>query len=166
MKKMLLGSTEALEELMNEDIHDNEPDTVQMGIPLFIRLLEYARESVKDDAELHSITERLTEICMNGNVATMDDYDKIIDKSEDESLDPSTEGLRNDTPSAVIINMKNIDQANALTKALNAFKKKSNVGGDVEMFITVSDDKPESCGGIGHDVTIGDIVHSIHKSDK
>jgi hypothetical protein len=51
-------------------------DNVKIDIPLMIRLLELAREDVKDDAELHKITERMIEIREKG-VLTMEDYDYI-----------------------------------------------------------------------------------------
>lgn len=164
-----MGSLESINDDQNVSI-----DTIIVNVPLFIRLLEYAKESVKDDVELHVMTERITAICADGKTATMDDYDSIIGKVDEpsddvppeninENLDNSNENLRNDTASTITIDMKDIDQANALTKALNEFKNKAGVGGDVEMFISLSDDKHESCGTIGHDVTIGDIAHNIHK---
>lgn len=51
-------------------------DTITVDIPLMIRLLELAREDVKDDMELHKITERLIEIRGKG-MLTMEDYDFI-----------------------------------------------------------------------------------------
>jgi len=50
-------------------------DSLTMGIPLFIRMLEYAREEAKTDADLHHVTKKM--IDMGGNV-TMDDYDEIM----------------------------------------------------------------------------------------
>lgn len=80
----------------------------------------------------------------------------------------STEGIKNKTHSTIVINMDNIDQANALTTALNNFSNKAGVGGDVEMFISTSDGEPKSCGTIGHDVKIGKIYHNVpdEKGDK
>jgi hypothetical protein len=51
-------------------------DTITVDIPLMIRLLELAREDVKDDMELHKITERLIEIRSKGTLS-MEDYDFI-----------------------------------------------------------------------------------------
>jgi len=58
----------------NEDV-DAGVDTLTMGIPLFIRMLEYAREEAQTDADLHHVTKKM--IDMGGNV-TMDDYDEIM----------------------------------------------------------------------------------------
>jgi hypothetical protein len=54
----------------------DKEDVLSFDIPLFIRILELAREDVKEDMELHRITERLLSIRKQG-VLTMDDYDFI-----------------------------------------------------------------------------------------
>jgi len=35
----------------------NPKDTIKLDVPLFIRLLEYAREDAKDDMDLHRVAE-------------------------------------------------------------------------------------------------------------
>jgi hypothetical protein len=55
----------------------NEEDVIQLNSALFLRLLELSREDVKDDADLHFITEKVTAISQE-RVATMDDYEEII----------------------------------------------------------------------------------------
>ncbi len=52
-------------------------DIVQLDVPLFIRLLELAREDVKQDADLHDVAEAVIKMSQQG-VATMADYDKIV----------------------------------------------------------------------------------------
>lgn len=59
----------------------DKEDTITVDIPLFIRLLELAREDVKDDMELHRITERTISIRGRG-VLTMADYDFISGMSK------------------------------------------------------------------------------------
>lgn len=59
--------------------HDNTPktmDKITMDVPLFIRLLEFAREDAKDDMELHTMTENA--VSMGDKMLTMEDYDKIV----------------------------------------------------------------------------------------
>ena len=63
-----------------KEANDKE-DTIQVDIPLFIRLLELAREDVKDDMELHHITKRIIGI-RNKGVLTLEDYDFIAGKSK------------------------------------------------------------------------------------
>ena len=58
--------------------HDNTPtmDKITMDVPLFIRLLEFAREDAKTDMELHTLTENA--IKLGDKTLTMQDYDKIV----------------------------------------------------------------------------------------
>ena len=52
-------------------------DIIKVDVPLFLRLLELAREDVKDDADLHDIAEAVTKLSMDGP-ATMEDYPEIL----------------------------------------------------------------------------------------
>lgn len=52
-------------------------DIVKLDVPLFIRLLELAREDVKQDADLHDIAEIVTQLSQDGPV-TMEKYNEII----------------------------------------------------------------------------------------
>jgi hypothetical protein len=52
-------------------------DVVKLDVPLFIRLLELAREDVKEDADLHDLAEAVIKLSQEG-VATMADYDGIV----------------------------------------------------------------------------------------
>lgn len=54
-----------------------EDDVIKVNVALFMRLLELAREDVKDDMSLHFVTEIVTRISQD-RVATMDDYENII----------------------------------------------------------------------------------------
>jgi len=58
--------------------HDNTPtmDKITMDVPLFIRLLEFAREDAKDDMELHTITENA--LNLGNKILTMEDYREIV----------------------------------------------------------------------------------------
>lgn len=52
-------------------------DVVSMDIPLLIRVLEFIREDVKTDMDLHRVVENLIELRTQG-VLTMDDYEKAV----------------------------------------------------------------------------------------
>ena len=52
-------------------------DIVQLDVPLFIRLLELAREDVKQDADLHDVAEAVIRLSQQGPV-TMANYDTIV----------------------------------------------------------------------------------------
>ena len=64
-------------------------DVVSMDIPLLIRVLEFIREDVKTDMDLHRVVENLIDLRTEG-VLTMDHYDKAVKinmKEEVESID-------------------------------------------------------------------------------
>jgi hypothetical protein len=71
-----------------EDIHlqklseksNNPEDKISMDVPLFIRMLEYAREDAKTDMDLHDVTEKATALSATGRTLTMSDYNKITSK--------------------------------------------------------------------------------------
>lgn len=58
----------------------NPEDLITMDVPLFIRILEYVREDIQDDATLHEMVSRIIEIMSNSETKklTMDDYESII----------------------------------------------------------------------------------------
>jgi hypothetical protein len=53
------------------------PDIVKLDVPLFIRLLELAREEIKDDADIHDLAEIVIKRSQQGAV-TMSDYNDIV----------------------------------------------------------------------------------------
>ena len=55
-------------------------DTVTFDVPLFIRMLEYAKEDAKTDMDLHNVAEKTIALSKEGEVLTMDNYDEIIGK--------------------------------------------------------------------------------------
>lgn len=58
-------------------------DTIRLDVPTFLRLLELAREDVKQDADLHDIAEIVTKLSKDGTV-TMAHYDKIVQFMKDQ----------------------------------------------------------------------------------
>jgi hypothetical protein len=62
----------------------NSRDTITVDVPLFIRLLEYAREDAADDMDLHDVTENIISLSISGNTLTMDDYNNIIGNTQEE----------------------------------------------------------------------------------
>jgi len=50
-------------------------DVIKVTVPLFIRILEWAREEAKSDVEVHELTEKIVK--MNGVLST-EDYDKLF----------------------------------------------------------------------------------------
>ena len=52
-------------------------DTIKINVPAFIRLIELAREEVKNDADIHDLAEIVTKISQQ-EVVTMDHYQTIV----------------------------------------------------------------------------------------
>jgi hypothetical protein len=63
---------------MEDQNQQNPEDVVAFDVPTFIRLLEFAREDATDDQALHHATEKIIELCQDGQVLTMDNYDEIV----------------------------------------------------------------------------------------
>jgi hypothetical protein len=62
----------------------NPKDTITVDVPLFIRLLEYAREDAKTDMDLHNVAENIIDLSEEGQVLSMDDYNAIVGTTEEE----------------------------------------------------------------------------------
>jgi hypothetical protein len=60
----------------------NPTDKITLDVPLFIRLLEYAKEDAKTDVDLHTATENALALSETGKTLTMDDYDDIVKQDE------------------------------------------------------------------------------------
>lgn len=66
----------------------NPEDKICVDVPLFIRLMEYAREDAKSDMDLHRVTERLTAMSADGKILSMSDYDAVTGTVENRSVKP------------------------------------------------------------------------------
>ena len=67
---------------MEEKEQENQIDVITVDVPLFIRLLEFAREDSTDDAQLHEVATKLVELCQDGDIMTMEQYDEIVDSKD------------------------------------------------------------------------------------
>jgi hypothetical protein len=66
----------------------NPSDKLTVDIPLFIRLLEYAREDAKTDMDLHNVAEKAIAASETGKTLTMAEYDGLVaGNSEDQQMD-------------------------------------------------------------------------------
>lgn len=64
-------------------------DVIKIDVPTFLRLLELAREDVKEDPDLHDITQKVVAISQE-RVVTMKDYNEIVEfmkRQGDEEID-------------------------------------------------------------------------------
>ena len=70
---------EAVEQVFLEK-QSNPIDKIILDVPLFIRMLEYAREDAKTDMDLHDVTEKAIALSASGKTLSMSDYNKIVSK--------------------------------------------------------------------------------------
>ena len=65
----------------------NPSDKVTLDVPLFIRLLEYAREDAKTDMDLHNVAEKAIAASETGKTLTMSEYDSLVaNNSQDQEM--------------------------------------------------------------------------------
>jgi hypothetical protein len=65
----------------------SKTDTLTIDIPMFIRLMEYAREDAKTDMDLHNVTTNLLKI--KDKIISMADYDQVVVSSDVDAADES-----------------------------------------------------------------------------
>jgi ribosomal protein L29 len=68
-----------LKNQINEEQED-PTDIIAMDVPLFLRMLEYAREDAEQDIDLHKVTERAIEAVKLRGLLSMEDYNDLIGK--------------------------------------------------------------------------------------
>lgn len=69
-------------------------DTIKINVPAFIRLIELAREEVKNDADLHDMAEIVTKISAKEGLVTMDHYKTIVKYMKTRGTDDELEQIR------------------------------------------------------------------------
>jgi hypothetical protein len=74
---------------IKEEEQQDVIDTVTLDVPLFIRMLEYAKEDAADDMDLHDLAEKTIALNKQKGILSMEDYDTLIPAMEqvDENLD-------------------------------------------------------------------------------
>ena len=75
-------------ELNEAEEETDAVDTITMDVPLFIRMLEYAREDASVDVDLHDVAENAVSLNKQQDILSMDDYDALL-PSDAEPMDES-----------------------------------------------------------------------------
>jgi hypothetical protein len=63
---------------MGEAAKEDPTDIIAMDVPLFLRMLEWAKEEAAEDVDLHKVTERAIEAVKLRGLLSMDDYNDLI----------------------------------------------------------------------------------------
>jgi len=68
-------------------------DVITMDVPLFIRMLEYAKEDAKTDMDLHTATEKALKLSKKSGKLTMSNYNTIVTvQKETNEMDAGSSG--------------------------------------------------------------------------
>jgi hypothetical protein len=82
--KKIADSGDEDKKVKNELKEETNPtDIISVDVPLFIRLLEYAREDAKTDMDLHDVAENIIKLSAEGEPLTMANYDAIVGTQEE-----------------------------------------------------------------------------------
>jgi hypothetical protein len=66
------------------EAQEDPTDIIAMDVPLFLRMLEWAKEEAAEDVDLHEVTERAIEAVKLRGLLSMEDYQDIIGKPIEE----------------------------------------------------------------------------------
>ena len=126
------------EEIVSEET--DEKDMVCFDIPLLIRVLEYTREDMKTDIELHNMVERL--INMRNNVPLdMTHYDDITSKLVKENHIAIAMGkMLDDEGSMVLSQLEQIERAIRMVRSYIGKDYEKQLPAWVQAKITISSD--------------------------
>ena len=75
--------------MVKEEEQPDVIDIVTLDVPLFIRMLEYAKEDAADDMDLHELATKTIALSKQKGILSMEDYDALIPTEVpiDENLD-------------------------------------------------------------------------------
>ena len=80
--KQLVDKVKGVAQNIREEEED-PTDIIAMDVPLFIRMLEWAREDAETDMDLHNATERAIEAVKLRGLLSMEDYQDIVGAPKD-----------------------------------------------------------------------------------
>jgi hypothetical protein len=119
---------------------ENPEDKITMDVPLFIRMLEYAREDASTDVDLHDVAEKAIGLSGEDKVLTMTDYKFIV--GEKESLNEDDWKQSDDESDMANSQLKSI-QSNA-SKLMNMIDNNEQLDAWVQSKLTKAQDYLQS----------------------
>ena len=125
--KQLVDKVKGVAQNIREEQED-PTDIIAMDVPLFLRMLEYAREDAEQDIDLHKVTERAIEAVKLRGLLSMEDYQDIVGEPIEEETGYSkylatpenpkgkTPGLTPDIMSKILMKIANVDDIDETTR--------------------------------------------------
>ena len=104
--------TAAIDSMMNEE---DVVDTVTLDIPLFIRMLEYAKEDAQTDMDLHDVAEKAIALNKSKEMLSMEDYNSLINTD--------TEVVNEMEDDTVLLPQSTLTKANSITTDVKSLSK-------------------------------------------
>lgn len=74
-----------------EEYVGDDTDALKITIPLFIRLLEYAKEDAKSDVDLHKLTEKIAIHAQLGKVLGIESYPLLVPEESNGNMTNGSE---------------------------------------------------------------------------
>ncbi len=124
LKKYIKELYLSKKETVNEEF--NPADKIVMDVPLFIRLLEYAREDAKTDMDLHNVAEKAISLSTEDKVLTMSDYNSIVGGSINEAGSPDLNNIAGEI-FAKLPKEGSYSASNEFKKHIGQYIKKYNI---------------------------------------
>jgi len=119
---------------------ENPEDKITMDVPLFIRMLEYAREDASTDVDLHDVAEKAIGLSSEDKILTMADYEAIVGEMESLNEDDWKQG--DDESDMAGSQLKSI-QSNA-SKLMNMIDNNEQLDAWVQAKLTKAQDYLQS----------------------
>jgi len=122
----------AIEKAMVKEVEQDAIDIVTLDVPLFIRMLEYAKEEASDDMVLHDIATKTIALSKQRGILSMEDYEALIPESQpkDQLAEDLDVGHQDDEP-----NMLKSDLYRIAKYAMGLYKmvdKYDDIPGEVD----------------------------------
>jgi len=120
------------ENMVKEEEQQDAIDIVTLDVPLFIRMLEYAKEDAADDMDLHELATKTIALSKQRGILSMEDYEALIPESqpEDQLAEDLDVGHQDDEP-----NMLKSDLYRIAKYAMGLYKmmdKYDDIPGEVD----------------------------------
>jgi len=121
LKKRSQKIKEFFSKPLPEEAKEDPTDIIAMDVPLFLRMLEWAKEEAAEDIDLHEVTERAIEAVKLRGLLSMDDYQDLIGEPIEEETGYSkylatpenpkgkTPGLTPDVLNKILMKIANVD---------------------------------------------------------
>jgi hypothetical protein len=147
-----------IQKVLKEEEGEDPIDTITMDVPLFIRVLEYAKEDAETDMDLHDLAEKAISATKQQGMLSMDDYDMLVGELKqigmeeaeeegysqflktDDNPEGKTKGLDTKTMNKILMNViKDLDELKQLGEGVieeelcakgKAYRKKRMAAGE------------------------------------